>query len=139
MILIGSFESSLRWWSIIASSGVIFAAVYMLWMFQRVMYGELDNPKNQQLEDLNAREIGIMIPLLILIFVMGVYPNPFIEKMTPALQEERAKYHLIQGEVPDDLDIEDAKRIIEERSKLRKALRYANGINNVTGRIRNNK
>ncbi len=87
MILIGSFESSLRWWSIIASSGVIFAAVYMLWMFQRVMYGELDNPKNQQLEDLNAREIGIMIPLLILIFVMGVYPNPFIEKMTPAIKK----------------------------------------------------
>lgn len=56
----------------------------------------------------------------------------------PAMQEERAKYHLIQGEVPEDLDIEDAKRIIEERSKLRKALRYADGVNNVTGRIRKN-
>ncbi len=87
MILIGAYESSLRWWAIIASSGVIFAAVYMLWMFQRVMYGELDNPKNQKLEDLNAREIGIMIPLLILIFVMGVYPNPFIEKMTPSIKK----------------------------------------------------
>lgn len=56
----------------------------------------------------------------------------------PALQEERAKYHLIQGEPPEDLDIEDAKRIIEERSKLRKALRYADGTNNVVGRIRKN-
>ena len=56
----------------------------------------------------------------------------------PALQEERAKYHLIQGEPPEDLDIEDAKRIIEERSKLRKALRYADGVNNVVGRIRKN-
>ena len=87
LILIGSFESSLRWWSIVASSGVIFAAVYMLWMFQRVMFGELDNPKNQKLSDLNAREIGIMIPLLIMIFVMGVYPNPFIEKMTPSIKK----------------------------------------------------
>ena len=87
LILIGSFESSLRWWSIIATSGVIFAAVYMLWMFQRVMFGELDNPKNQKLADLNAREIGIMIPLLVMIFVMGVYPNPFIEKMTPSIKK----------------------------------------------------
>ncbi len=87
LILVGSFESSLRWWSIVASSGVIFAAVYMLWMFQRVMFGELDNPKNQKLEDLNAREIGIMIPLLIMVFVMGVYPNPFIEKMTPSIKK----------------------------------------------------
>ncbi len=87
LILVGSFESSIRWWAIIASSGVIFAAVYMLWMFQRVMFGELDNPKNQTLQDLNAREIIIMIPLLIMVFVLGIYPNPFIEKMTPAVKK----------------------------------------------------
>jgi len=91
LILVGAFESSLRWWAVIASSGVIFAAVYMLWMFQRVMFGELDNPKNQVLEDLNVREIAIMVPLIVLIFVMGVYPNPFIEKMTPAVKKVIAK------------------------------------------------
>jgi NADH-quinone oxidoreductase subunit M len=87
LILVGGFESSLRWWTIVASSGVIFAAVYMLWMFQRVMFGELDNPKNQVLKDLNAREIAIMIPLLVLVFVIGVYPNMFIEKMTPSIKK----------------------------------------------------
>ena len=51
------------------------------------MFGELDNPKNQKLEDLNAREIAIMVPLLVMIFVMGVYPNPFIEKMTPSIKK----------------------------------------------------
>jgi NADH-quinone oxidoreductase subunit M len=91
LILVGAFESSLRWWAVIASSGVIFAAVYMLWMFQRVMFGELDNPKNQVLEDLNLREIAIMVPLIVLIFVMGVYPNPFIEKMTPSVKKVIAK------------------------------------------------
>ncbi len=91
LILIGSFESSLRWYAVIASSGVIFAAVYMLWMFQRVMFGELDNPKNQVLADLNLREIAIMVPLVVLIFVMGVYPNPFIEKMTPSVMKVIAK------------------------------------------------
>ena len=54
-------------------------------MFQRVMFGELSNPKNQKLADLNAREIVIMIPLLIMIFVMGVYPTPFLDKMSPAI------------------------------------------------------
>ncbi|CAH2032213.1 NADH-quinone oxidoreductase subunit M [Trichlorobacter ammonificans] len=87
LILIGAYESSLRWYAIIATSGVILAAVYMLWMFQRVMFGELDNPKNQKLDDLNAREIAIMVPLIALIFVIGVYPNPFIEKMTPSIKK----------------------------------------------------
>lgn len=85
LVLIGAYESNLRWFAVIATSGVILSAVYMLWMFQRVMFGELNNPKNQKLLDLNAREITIMVPLLIMIFVMGVYPNPFIEKMSPAI------------------------------------------------------
>jgi NADH-quinone oxidoreductase subunit M len=87
LVLIGGYESELRWWTVVAASGVIFAAVYMLWMFQRVMFGELENPKNKTLLDLDAREIAIMVPLVVLIFVMGVYPNPFIEKMDPAIQK----------------------------------------------------
>jgi NADH-quinone oxidoreductase subunit M len=87
LVLIGAFESELRWWTIVASSGVILSAVYMLWMFQRVMFGELDNPKNQKLLDLNAREIGIMVPLIIMIFVMGIYPKPFIDRMEPAVKK----------------------------------------------------
>jgi len=87
LILIGAFESELRWWTVIASSGVILSAVYMLWMFQRVMFGELSNPKNQVLKDLNAREIVVMAPLIVLIFVMGVYPTPFIDKMNPAIEK----------------------------------------------------
>jgi NADH-quinone oxidoreductase subunit M len=87
LILIGAFEGALRWWTIIATSGVILSAVYMLWMFQRVMFGELDNPKNQKLTDLNAREIGIMVPLIVMIFVLGIYPKPFIDKMDPAIKK----------------------------------------------------
>ena len=87
LVLIGAFESNLRWYAIIASSGVILSAVYMLWMFQRVMFGKLDNPKNQKLQDLDAREIAIMIPLVFLIFFMGLYPKPFIDKMAPALDK----------------------------------------------------
>ncbi len=87
LILIGAFESQLRWWTVVATSGVILSAVYMLWVFQRVMFGELDNPKNQKLLDLNAREIAIMVPLIVMIFVMGLYPKPFIDKMEPAINK----------------------------------------------------
>jgi NADH-quinone oxidoreductase subunit M len=87
LVLLGAFESHLRWWTVVATSGVILSAVYMLWVFQRVMFGELDNPKNQKLLDLNAREIGIMVPLLIMIFFMGLYPKPFIDTMEPAVKK----------------------------------------------------
>jgi NADH-quinone oxidoreductase subunit M len=87
LILLGAFESQLRWWTIVATSGVILSAVYMLWVFQRVMFGELDNPKNQKLADLNCREVVIMVPLLVMIFFIGLYPKPFIDRMDPAIKK----------------------------------------------------
>jgi NADH-quinone oxidoreductase subunit M len=87
LALMGAFESELRWYAVFATTGVIFAAVYMLWMFQRVMFGELKNPKNQNLKDLSAREIVLMAPLLLFVFWIGVYPNVFLDKMTPALEQ----------------------------------------------------
>jgi len=86
LCILGAFESDLRWFAIAATTGVIFAAVYMLWMYQRVMFGELKNPKNAELKDLSAREIVLMIPLLIFVFWIGIYPNTFLDKMTPALE-----------------------------------------------------
>jgi NADH-quinone oxidoreductase subunit M len=85
LVLLGAFESNMRVYAIIASSGVILSAVYMLWMFQRVMFGELKNPKNQVLKDLNAREIALILPLIFLIFFMGVYPRPFLDSMAPSI------------------------------------------------------
>jgi len=87
LVLLGAFQGSLKIYAIIATSGVILSAVYMLWMFQRVMFGELKNPKNQVLKDLNAREIAIMVPLVFLIFFMGVYPRPFIDTMAPSIDK----------------------------------------------------
>jgi NADH-quinone oxidoreductase subunit M len=85
LILMGAFQSELRWFAVFATTGVIFAAVYMLWVFQRVMFGENTNPKNQNLPDLSGREIALMAPLLLFVFWIGIYPNPFLEKMTPAV------------------------------------------------------
>jgi NADH-quinone oxidoreductase subunit M len=66
--------------TMIAGTGVIFAAVYLLWMVQRVFFGKLTNAKNKTLQDLSFREIGLMIPLLFLMVYMGVYPAPFLNR-----------------------------------------------------------
>jgi len=85
LILVGAYESELRVFAVFATTGVILAAVYMLWMFQRVMMGKVTNPKNEGLKDLSVRELVVMLPLILFIFWIGFYPNPFFEKMNPAL------------------------------------------------------
>jgi len=74
------YFNPMRVLTMLAATGVIWAAVYMLWMLQRVVFGKITNPKNASLHDLNAREIGLLIPLLILMFVMGVFPRPFLDR-----------------------------------------------------------
>lgn len=86
LILMGAFESELRWYAVFATTGVILAAVYMLWMFQRVMFGKITNPENEKLEDLSPREIAVMMPLLLFVFWIGFYPNTFFDKMNPSLE-----------------------------------------------------
>ncbi len=79
MIMTGGFLAR-PLFGIIAASGVILAAVYMLWMYQRVMFGPLKHASNENLKDLNLREIGILVPLVALIFWIGVYPKGLTDK-----------------------------------------------------------
>jgi NADH-quinone oxidoreductase subunit M len=85
MILLGAFEYA-PLPTVVATTGVIFGAAYMLWMVQRVMFGPLTNRANQTLTDLNAREIGYLAPLVVLIFVMGLYPKPFLDRINPSVE-----------------------------------------------------
>ena len=85
LILLGSFERS-PVLTIFAASGVILGAIYMLWMFQRVMFGPLTNEKNKALADLTTRELVYLAPILVLIVLMGVYPQPFLEVMQPSVE-----------------------------------------------------
>ena len=83
MILIGTFLTH-RWWAVVAASGVILAALYLLWAYQRTFHGEPD--AGDSMEDLNFREKLAIAPLLILIVVMGVYPKPFLDRIDPSVK-----------------------------------------------------
>src|SRR5678815_4066457 len=88
-ILLGTWTSHAvsRPWltTMLAATGVIWAAVYMLWMLQRVVFGPISNPENVGLSDLNKREIGLLVPLLVLMLFMGVYPRVFLDRSKPSV------------------------------------------------------
>jgi NADH-quinone oxidoreductase subunit M len=64
-------------WACVAVVGIVLGAAYMLWLYQRTMWGKLDNPENMKLKDLSTREIWTLVPLVILAFWIGLYPKPF--------------------------------------------------------------
>jgi NADH-quinone oxidoreductase subunit M len=84
LVLIGTFTSH-RLWAIIGAVGVILAAVYLLWAYQRVWHGPLVKDENKQVLDLDRREKLVMAPVLVMIVLIGVYPKPFLDRMGPSL------------------------------------------------------
>ncbi|MBI5475936.1 MAG: NADH-quinone oxidoreductase subunit M [Ignavibacteriales bacterium] len=95
LILIGSFNSNLLnpAFAILAASGVIFAAIYLLWMYQRVIFGNVTNPLNQNLPDLSKREIAVLAPVLIFIVWIGVYPNTFLKQSASTAKQIVKTFH----------------------------------------------
>ena len=89
MILIGSWQSPTVGHPAlvaVATTGVIFAAVYLLWMVYRTFFGEVTSEANRTMRDLNGREIGILVPLAALMIVLGFWPAPFLERSELAVR-----------------------------------------------------
>jgi NADH-quinone oxidoreductase subunit M len=84
LILLGMFKTNVTY-AVLAATGVILAACYMLWMYQRVVFGEVTKPENENLTDLTAREKLVLLPLIVLIFWIGIFPKPFLERIEPAV------------------------------------------------------
>ncbi|MDE0317084.1 MAG: NADH-quinone oxidoreductase subunit M [Candidatus Poribacteria bacterium] len=136
MILLGSFVGGAfsKWYVVFATTGVILAAVYMLWMFQRVMFGTPDNT-NASLPDLKPREIVVLLPILLFIVWIGVHPNTFLKPMKASVGvvTEKVKVNesdntpevgqvIIDGETQDPviLKVETATlQLIEEEAQTK--------------------
>jgi NADH-quinone oxidoreductase subunit M len=92
LTILGAF----RWrreFAVFAATGVILSAVYMLWMFQRVNYGEVTNPKNEKLQDLSIREWAAVGPLAFMCIAMGVFPQIFLAPMEPSVEAIVKRLH----------------------------------------------
>ena len=124
LILIGAFKAKALW-AVLAASGVVLGAIYMLWMYQRVFFGqaknghgaakhgdggaEHENGGHGPLKDLNLREIVVFLPILAMIFFMGVYPKPFLRRMEPAVNKFVAQ-------------VTEKRMALESKSPLEKAV-----------------
>jgi NADH-quinone oxidoreductase subunit M len=95
LILLGAFQ---RWptAAIVATSGVVLGAVYMLWAYQRIMFGPL-TAANRELADLSPREMMVLAPVVVMIVVMGVYPRPFLARIEPSVAQVVARVRLAQA------------------------------------------
>jgi NADH-quinone oxidoreductase subunit M len=123
LILMGSYKSSLLdhapVFTILASTGILLGAVYMLWMYQRVMFGPVTHEVNRKLADLNLREWFVLMPLIVLMFVMGLYPNYFLSKMNASVE------NLVQTHTERlaDANILTVSKTVGERTQHREKLR----------------
>jgi NADH-quinone oxidoreductase subunit M len=85
MILFGTFDSATlvhgRLLAVLAATGVVLGAIYMLWMYQRVFFGRRDNPKNEGLADLSGRELAVLLPLVLFMFWLGVRPGLVLDRI----------------------------------------------------------
>ena len=90
LILQGVFVVS--WvWAAVAASGIVLGAAYMLWLYQRTMFGTITNPDNEKLSDLSVREFATFVPLLILAVWIGLYPKPFLDRLETSVDRVVAR------------------------------------------------
>jgi NADH-quinone oxidoreductase subunit M len=80
LILLGAFQVR-WWWGALAVTGIVLGAAYMLWLYQRTMFGEITKEENKTLRDLDAREMATLLPIILFCFWIGLYPAPFLKGM----------------------------------------------------------
>ena len=102
LILQGIFAVSMAW-TAVAAAGIVLGAAYMLWLYQRTMFGKVENPKNEGLADVGFREIALFVPLIILAVWIGLYPSPFLRRLDTSVTRVVARVNpqYVQQNVAD--------------------------------------
>jgi NADH-quinone oxidoreductase subunit M len=90
LILQGVFVVDIMW-AAVAATGIVLGAAYMLWLYQRTMFGRIENPKNEGLRDLSLREFATFAPLIALAFWIGLYPTPFLSRLDASVKNVVAR------------------------------------------------
>jgi NADH-quinone oxidoreductase subunit M len=86
LVLLGAFRTQ-PWMAFFATTGVIFAAAYLLWAIQRILFNPLDRPENVTMADVNGRELALMLPLVVAVLWLGIYPAPVLRRMEASAQQ----------------------------------------------------
>jgi NADH-quinone oxidoreductase subunit M len=110
-ILLGAANVNI-WWAVFAGVGIVLGAAYLLWLYQRVFWGPLDNPANKNVPDLNKRELGLLVALVAVMVWIGIYPGPLF-----GIIEEPVNY--IVRKVDPQYFENEAARIAAERERTR--------------------
>jgi NADH-quinone oxidoreductase subunit M len=98
LIMVGAYLST--WQAVaFAVTGVILGALYMLWTYERVMFGPITKSVNETIRDLGARELSVMVPLLALMLLMGLYPRPLLRRMEPSVAQLLARVQAAQAQM----------------------------------------
>jgi len=92
LVLAGAFKVS-TWVALLATTGIILGAAYSLWLYRRVIFGELTKPDLKKMMDLSPREIAIFAPLVFVVFWMGIWPDPFLEVMAVSVDNLIEQHH----------------------------------------------
>ncbi|MBI3710289.1 MAG: NADH-quinone oxidoreductase subunit M [Proteobacteria bacterium] len=91
LVLVGAFQSN-TWAALLATSGIILGAAYMLYLYRRVIFGELTREDLKHILDLNRREVAVFAPLVLVVLWMGIYPKPFLDVFNPSVENLVARY-----------------------------------------------
>ncbi len=120
LVLVGVFRYN-HWYAVFAATGVILSACYMLWMVRRVFFGPVTHPENAKLKDVSRLELATLVPIVVLIFLIGVLPMPFlnvadrsVEKVVSRLDSARAA--LVLSTTDESSELPDSRLALRDTS-----------------------
>ena len=129
LVLIGAFKVE-KWTAFLAASGLILGAAYMLWLYRRVVFGDLTKRDLKKMTDLTPREITIFVPIIVLVLWLGIYPKPVLDAMHPSVEHLMGQVTQAQlasqgvemldydAELDADMDAAEAEAAEEDMSEV---------------------